>query len=118
MIIDLVILGIVLISAVVAFFRGFIKEVLTIVGLGGAAVGAFGRARRGDRDECDHAGQRDRMQPDRARQTGLHAAGSSLRNVAAPPNGVTAMSQWFDLAAKCQTCFYKFVGCNKQKTQC
>ena len=41
MIIDLVILGIIIISAVVAFFRGFIKEVLTIVGLGGAAVGAF-----------------------------------------------------------------------------
>ena len=41
MIIDIVILLVLLISATVAFFRGFIKEVLTIFGLGGAAVGAF-----------------------------------------------------------------------------
>ncbi len=41
MILDVVILGIMLVSAVIAFFRGLINEVLTIVGLGGAAFGAF-----------------------------------------------------------------------------
>lgn len=41
MILDIVIVTVLLISAVIAFFRGFIKEVLTIFGLGGAALGAF-----------------------------------------------------------------------------
>ncbi len=35
---DIIMVSVVLISSVVAFFRGFIKEMLTIVGLGGAAV--------------------------------------------------------------------------------
>jgi len=41
MILDIIILVVLIVSAVIAFFRGFIKEVLTIVGLGGAAFGAF-----------------------------------------------------------------------------
>lgn len=41
MIIDGIIAGVLLISAVISFFRGIIKEVLTIFGLGGAAAGAF-----------------------------------------------------------------------------
>lgn len=41
MILDVIILCVMLVSAVIAFFRGLIKEVLTIVGLGGAAFGAF-----------------------------------------------------------------------------
>ena len=41
MILDIIIIVVLIASAVIAFFRGFIKEVLTIVGLGGAAFGAF-----------------------------------------------------------------------------
>lgn len=41
MILDVIIICVLIISAVIAFFRGFINEVLTIVGLGGAAAGAF-----------------------------------------------------------------------------
>lgn len=41
MILDVVIICVMLVSAVIAFFRGLINEVLTIVGLGGAALGAF-----------------------------------------------------------------------------
>ena len=41
MILDIVIISVLLISAVVSFFRGFIKEIMTILGLGGAALGTF-----------------------------------------------------------------------------
>lgn len=41
MIIDLIICAIVLISALVAFFRGFIREVLTILGVVGGLVAAY-----------------------------------------------------------------------------
>ena len=44
MIFDLIVLGVIVISCGLAFFRGFIREVLTIAGLlaGGAAAVAFG----------------------------------------------------------------------------
>lgn len=43
MILDLIVLVILVISAGIAFFRGFIREVLTIIGVvGGAAAAAFG----------------------------------------------------------------------------
>ena len=41
MTLDILIVIILLVSGAVSFFRGFIKEVLTIFGLGGAAAGAF-----------------------------------------------------------------------------
>jgi membrane protein required for colicin V production len=41
MILDLVVLGILLVSAIVAFFRGFIRELLTIMGVVGGAVAAL-----------------------------------------------------------------------------
>jgi|AntRauTorcE11897_2_1112592.scaffolds.fasta_scaffold00497_7 membrane protein required for colicin V production len=41
MILDIIIVIVLIISAAIAFFRGFIKEVLTILGVGGAAGGAF-----------------------------------------------------------------------------
>lgn len=42
LILDIVFLVIILISAVVAFLRGFVREVLTIIGLVGASLVAFG----------------------------------------------------------------------------
>ena len=42
LVLDIVFLVILLISAVVAFLRGFVREVLTIVGLVGASLVAFG----------------------------------------------------------------------------
>ena len=41
MIVDLIILATFLVSVLIAFFRGFIKEVLTVIGMGGAVVAAF-----------------------------------------------------------------------------
>ncbi|HEY8963610.1 MAG TPA: CvpA family protein [Alphaproteobacteria bacterium] len=41
MILDLVVIGILLLSALVAFWRGFVREVLTIISLLGAAVATF-----------------------------------------------------------------------------
>lgn len=41
LIMDLVVLGILVISSVVAFLRGFVREVLTILGLGGAGIVAL-----------------------------------------------------------------------------
>tara|TARA_B100001971_G_C18166849_1_gene524714 strand:- start:184 stop:900 length:717 start_codon:yes stop_codon:yes gene_type:complete len=41
MTLDIIIVLTLLVSGAVSFFRGFIKEVLTIFGLGGAAAGAF-----------------------------------------------------------------------------
>jgi membrane protein required for colicin V production len=41
LILDLVVLTILVISSVVAFLRGFVREVLTILGLGGAALTAL-----------------------------------------------------------------------------
>lgn len=41
MILDLVVLGILILSALVAFWRGFVREVLTILSLVGAAVATF-----------------------------------------------------------------------------
>jgi len=41
MVLDLIVFGILLASAVVAFMRGFVREVLTIGSLGGAAAGAL-----------------------------------------------------------------------------
>lgn len=41
LILDIVVLVIILISSVVAFLRGFVREVLTILGLGGAAMMAL-----------------------------------------------------------------------------
>lgn len=38
MVLDLVVLGILLLSALVAFWRGFVREVLTIFSLGGASI--------------------------------------------------------------------------------
>ncbi len=40
--IDIIVLAVVLLSALIAFFRGFIKEVLTIAGLIGAVIVAWG----------------------------------------------------------------------------
>ena len=41
MILDLVVIGILLVSALVAFWRGFVREVLTILSLVGAAIATF-----------------------------------------------------------------------------
>jgi membrane protein required for colicin V production len=41
LILDVVVIAILLISSVVAFLRGFVREVLTILGLGGAALTAL-----------------------------------------------------------------------------
>lgn len=41
MILDLVVIGILLVSALVAFWRGFVREVLTIISLVGAAAATF-----------------------------------------------------------------------------
>lgn len=41
LILDIVVLIIILISSVVAFLRGFVREILTILGLGGAAMTAL-----------------------------------------------------------------------------
>ncbi|MGM0422240.1 MAG: CvpA family protein [Pseudomonadota bacterium] len=41
MILDIIIVIVLMISAAIAFFRGLIKETLTILGVGGAAGGAF-----------------------------------------------------------------------------
>jgi len=41
MILDLVVIGILLVSALVAFWRGFVREVLTILSLVGAAAATF-----------------------------------------------------------------------------
>ena len=41
MILDLVVIGILLLSALVAFWRGFVREVLTIISLLGAALATY-----------------------------------------------------------------------------
>lgn len=41
MILDLVVIGILLLSALVAFWRGFVREVLTIISLLGAAIATY-----------------------------------------------------------------------------
>lgn len=41
MIFDIIVLGVLLVSAIIAFLRGFIREVLTIMGVVGGAAAAF-----------------------------------------------------------------------------
>lgn len=41
MLIDIVVIAILLVSILISFFRGFIREILTILGMGGAFLAAF-----------------------------------------------------------------------------